>query len=220
MLCANGSVYTVFRRTARLCTISSCAGAIGEAGAAISRYIDQIALKTARLDETSSLNGPHWRHRLNWRLVSECRTRWPGWLRAASSAIKTRRWPWMGRRRVSLWGDFSDRKLKIHWEEIRVPKQEGSTTVRQVQEEVNITVRPLHLQRERRMLLKIHDLPALRSRFGYLVSHRLFHQYLVVFFGIWSFVTNRCAGQQKWVSGINRNTSCTEVNISEKGVVL
>ena len=181
MLCANGSVYTVFRRTARLCTISSCAGAIGEAGAAISRYIDQIALKTARLDETSSLNGPHWRHRLNWRLVSECRTRWPGWLRAASSAIKTRRWPWMGRKRVSLWGDFSDRKLKIHWEEIRVPKQEGSTTVRQVQEEVNITVRPLHLQRERQMLLKILDLPALRSRFGYLVSHQLFHQYLVVF---------------------------------------
>ena len=129
------SVYTVFRRTARLCTISSCAGAIGEAGAAISRYIDQIALKTARLDETSSLNGPHWRHRLNWRLVSECRTRRPGWLRAASSAIKTRRWPRMGRRRVSLWGDFSNRKPKNHLEEIRVPKQEGSTTVRQVQEE-------------------------------------------------------------------------------------
>ena len=40
------------------------------------------------------------------------------------------------------------------------------------------------------------------------------------FFSIWSFVTNRYAGQQKWVSGINRNTSCTEVNISEKGVVL
>ena len=35
------------------------------------------------------------------------------------------------------------------------------------------------------------------------------------FFGIWSFVTNRYAGQQKWVSGINRNTSCTEVNIFE-----
>ena len=109
----------------------------------------------------------------------------------------------MGRRRVSLWGGFSDRKLKNHLEEIRVPKQEGSTTVRQVQEEVNMTARPLLLQRERRTLLKILDLPDLRSRFGYLVSHRLFHQYLVVFsvFGLLS-PTGMQVNKNGWVGSI------------------
>ena len=119
------------------------------------------------------------------------------------------KWPCQGHQwwgwRVHQWGGFSSRRPRTLLDGTWVHRRGGPRIVPRALEKIR--AHPQRQQRPgrvRRTHLKILGPQALRFPSGYLVKFNLPSK-------IVTLIAKLITGQQKWVSGINRNTSCSEV---------